>query len=224
MQPMAACAIGVFSVFGAFACGLGCGGFKPIGDGGDPRDLASPTGADLNAANADAADQDSAATGNDLAILVGGNGPGPFGALPTGYCCTTSDECRQRNCVTVGATRMCSDSCFSDDACVGRLTPFHCDFTAHQCVPNQVGYACVPAAQFQFGKKQLGECCTATHDGNAGNECEGGSCGSFGAGGNPYLCTNACTRDSQCPGLYSCMSGGDNYALCWPDADPYTCR
>lgn len=198
-----------------------CFDFKPVGGsdgGGGGNDLALPANADLSGLPGDFS-----TVSADLATPLGGTGPGRWGSLPTGYCCAGDADCRDRACVTGAKGRFCVDTCYSDEACVGRVKPFHCDMKTNQCVPNDANFACVPAAEFPTGGKKLGTCCTATHDGNAGNECEGGHCSSFATDGNPYICVNACTSDAQCPGAYLCTVTGDGYKICFPDGDPYTC-
>src|SRR5258706_12926431 len=87
---------GVFAVLALIGCG-----FRPLGT------------ADMNG--------DGAQNGGDLSASGGGPGPGPWGALPTGYCCASKNDCRERNCQSFG----CSDSCFTDDGCNTR-PGYHC--------------------------------------------------------------------------------------------------
>ena len=150
--------------------------------------------------------------------------PGPRGALPSGYCCTGDEQCRWRDCRDVAGARSCSDSCFDDDGCnatagmrcVGATgnTPGHCE-------PVAPG-ACLPAAQFHYGADKVGACCTATHDGRAGLDCEGGLCWAFGGLSNPYICIHVCTKAADCPADYLC-SFAEHFSVCVPLADPYTC-
>lgn len=176
----------------------GCGGFRTVAD----------------------ADGGSDAAGNFA------TGPGPWGALPTGYCCTDDAQCRYRDCRTIGPARMCSDVCETDDSCAAH-PGFHCvgaDQThAGHCEPVVPGAACTPQVQFQRGSKPLGACCTAGHDGRTGLDCEGGLCYGFGAVSNPYICVNQCSQAKDCPGNYMC-NPIERGAVCWPLADPYTCN
>jgi hypothetical protein len=184
----------------------GCG-FRPlVGDDMAGDDLANPTG-----------------SGGDLAMAMGGGtGPGPWGALPTGYCCASNADCRDRNCQAFG----CTDECLDDDTC-NALPGYHCVgatmFDPGTCQPVQMATACTPSSQFHYGGKKLGDCCVATHDGMSGLECEGGRCDASGADSNPYICTNVCTKAADCPGNYLCLPLV-NFKVCTPVSDPYTCK
>ena len=190
------------------------------GDGGAAGDGASSSGGDGGTAARDAARSD---TGTSP---LPDSGPGRWGALPYGYCCATDNDCRSRNCLTVGSTKMCGDICRSNDSCVGGLAGFTCvGVTASvdgHCEPIQPA-ACTPADSFVHGTKKLGACCTPTHDGANGQECEGGHCDSFGNVNNPYVCTNVCTKGSDCPGNFLCASVSTGYSICAELADPFTC-
>ncbi len=182
----------------------GCGGFRTVdaGDGGG--------GGGVDAATS----------------MGGGTGPGPYGALPTGYCCASDQDCRYRNCVSFAGVSMCADSCDGDGSC-NALPGFHCvgadQFNAGRCEPLTMGAACTPASQFHLGTKPLGACCTATHDGKGGLDCVGGLCYGFGDVSNPYICVNQCASLADCPGNYNC-GPIDRGAVCAPLADPYTCN
>lgn len=149
-------------------------------------------------------------------------GPGFYGALPNGYCCTQDEDCRSRKCVDSLGGRMCRDRCTSAEGCLDTAGPFTCD-TNDLCAP-EAGTTCVPANTYQRGTKKLGECCLATHDGRAGNECEGGRCDAFGADENPYICSQACKSAADCPGPYMCIPGPYDFKICVPEAKTYTCK
>ena len=154
----------------------------------------------------------------------GGFGTGAYGALPNGYCCATNDDCRHRNCVETGGGKMCLDRCDAPTGCLRRAGGFTCQMTGGdgRCQPD-MGTTCIPSGQFERGSKVLGDCCTATHDANAGLECQGGHCGAFGADSNPFICTQVCRSAVDCPGPYLCLNTGD-YKICAPQASTYTCK
>lgn len=192
-------------LFALMIVGAACGDFKsstPTADAGPVQDGAS--------------------------IDAGGNvGPGPFGALPSGYCCTKNEDCRYRDCATIGGMKMCTDPCDTNDGC-NVLPGYACVGATPQdsgrCEPTAAGAACVPAASFSRGAKKLGQCCTATHDATAGLECEGGQCGAFGDVSNPFICTNACAKPADCPGNYLCSPVTNTYSICVALASTYTCN
>jgi hypothetical protein len=194
--------------------------FEPV-DGGSSE--GSPPSRDTDGAtNSDASSVGEGSAGGET-------GPGPRGALPSGYCCTSDAECRFRNCATIGGTKMCADVCSSagTSGCDGDLPGFTCVGASAsadgQCEPTSTTAACVPASKFVHGTKKLGACCTALHTGKNGNECEGGHCSSFGNINNPYICVNACASAADCPGNYACSDTGSGYSICLMLSDPYTC-
>jgi hypothetical protein len=195
-----------------------CHGFTEVPDGGSPDSTL-----DI------AANVDGAATSPDTkgtladSIVSGGTGPGPHGALPTGFCCTENAECRYRECAKIGDQYMCVDRCGSDEACRGLNSGFECDRDLWRCEPVSTTTQCVPADEFTYGAKKLGACCTAFRNGTAGLECEGGYCGSFGPTSNPFICTQPCVPVAGCPTGYSCMNTGEGYGLCIPVAETYSC-
>lgn len=219
-------------IFVAFAATsiASCAAFKTSGDDGSSGD---------GGAGDDGATGDGASSGNDSGTSTrdgaksdtgsqpGPNsGPGRWGALPYGYCCATDNDCRSRNCLMLGTTKMCGDICTTNDACSGGLVGFECvgatpSVDGH-CEPIQA-VACVPADDFVHGTKKLGDCCTPTHDGSNAHECEGGHCDSFGADTNPYVCTNVCSKPADCPGNFYCASVSTGYSICAEVADPFTC-
>jgi hypothetical protein len=134
----------------------------------------------------------------DLASAVDGGaltGPGPLGALSTGYCCTTNHDCRYRAC---GASGVCLDYCDSDDNCPTAYG-YTCNMTNNRCAePTQLG-ACFPQSEYQRGSQPIGTCCTS--DG----ECAGGICFQYGTS-NPHFCTQGCVPSEGCPGGYTCAT------------------
>lgn len=173
-------------------------------------------------------------SGDDGGKVEGGSsplspsaGPGEHGSLPSGYCCTQDAECRDRHCVTVGAAKMCLDTCYSQSKCEGsgREGKFKCDgaeFEEGLCQPVAPGLACVPAASFIRGTRKVGECCEATGNGNAGDECEGNQCVSIGENGvdNPFVCSQWCESTKSCPSPTVCSP----FNTCVPANRPYTCN
>jgi len=177
---------------------IACSGFKS-GDtdaGGDAK------------TTSDSAMQDASGT----------TGPGPHGALPTGYCCNSNLDCRQRNCVDFNGSKMCMDYCRSQDACDGALAGLTCVgggmFMDGTCRPSSPTTQCVPANQYMLGAKKLGACCTPTWNGANGFECEGGHCGQSNNG--DFMCTNACEKAADCPGPFMCSSLSSGYNICVP--------
>lgn len=156
----------------------------------------------------------------------GPTGPGPFGALPNGYCCTDATQCRSRQCVDAPGGRMCVDRCGDPSGCLATAGSFTCQGAGvdRLCAPS-AATRCIPGDLFARGTRKLGDCCTATHDANAGLECEGGSCASFGKAGNPYICYQACSKPSDCPGNFMCALGAYDFKICVPESgESTTCR
>ncbi len=151
----------------------------------------------------------------------GPTGPGPLGALPSGYCCTSDEECRFRRCVDTGAGgRMCLDLCSASRplACTRPGFAFTCDGTT--CQPP-AGFACLDPATFVRGTKTTGACCTDSADGTTGHECEGNLC--LAVGNAPWFCTRRCDGGADCPSDYECYPVGDRKE-CIPVAFPYACK
>ena len=154
-------------------------------------------------------------------------GAGPLGALPTGYCCSSDDDCRNRHCENVSGTKMCLDFCLGDDACMGVSTGFHCAVNTEGygfCQPTSgTPPACIPKATYRHGLKPLGSCCQPLGDGRQGSECLSGVCDRNGAE-NPYLCTTDCGK-AMCPNTFTC-GHADDFGLryeCLPVASNYGC-
>ena len=192
------------------------GGPAATGEGGGP---ASPPGPPAPSGSA-AEDAASRPVGS------GPTGPGPFGALPNGYCCSSENECRSRQCVDAPGGRMCVDRCSDPSGCLATAGTFTCQGSGADrlCSPSATTQ-CIPGNLFTRGTRKLGDCCTATHDANAGLECEGGACGSFGKAGNPYICYQGCSKPSDCPGNFMCMPGAYDYKICVPESgESTTCR
>jgi hypothetical protein len=156
-------------------------------------------------------------------------GAGPEGALPSGYCCTSDEDCRNRYCVDLGGgNKMCEDECDgSQSACQGLLPGFTCTWDDAMvdgfCEPMSPTTQCVPADQYQHGTKPDGACCSATGDATSGQECLSGNCGAFGDQSNPYICNLACDATRTCPGTALCSNVGV-YSVCAPLANMYTCQ
>jgi hypothetical protein len=170
------------------------------GDLAGAADLA--TAADLAGADLAGADL---ATAGDLAQAANNSGPGPLGALPTGFCCTSDEQCRSRSCI--GNPGYCSDQCASDAVCTAWVPGFACNTSANTC--QITTGTCRPADQYQHGTKATGACCSHGFP-TAGAECLGGLCQSTGNDANPFYCTQGCDQVSPCPGGYSCV-----LAFCW---------
>jgi hypothetical protein len=212
-----------------------CGGFKSgggddagAGDGGSGS--GSGNGSSGSSSGGRSGSNSSGSSSGAGSSSGSAYGAGPLGDLPTGYCCTTDADCRDRHCVDQGGGNLlCEDECVSGSACTGLLTGFSCvpddAGLVSLCTPTTPGAACVPAASYAHGTKPLGACCLATHDARAGQECAGGHCDTFGADTNPYICTNACdpAQPTDCPGNYQCIDTG-TYGICAPAGDPYGCQ
>ena len=184
-------------------CGCGFRGIE------NQYDLA--TGADLagvDFAGVDLTFASDLARAQDLAG-IGGNGPGPLGALPPSYCCNSNEECRSRACVsTGGGPKYCTDVCDTDAVCNVWGGAFVCD-PGGECVPANASYSCVPADQYSYGTKPLGSCCAHGFP-EAGQECLGGLCEATGNDANPFYCTQGCNANTRCPSGYTCAAG-----FCW---------
>lgn len=153
-----------------------------------------------------------------------GFGPGPYGALPSGYCCNDDDECRSRRCEDLGGGKMCRDSCSSNGPC--RRPPklvWTCDndnaLSDGFCKPDGA-FTCIPAAEFELGTRATGEYCTATADGSAGLECIGGRCVASGDG--PFICAHRCVQPKDCPSGLVCIFSTDNFKDCVPATSSFT--
>jgi hypothetical protein len=176
-------------LFALAACGFQTGGTDDLG-----VDLASPPGADLaSPPGADLASPPGVdLAGADLASM---NGPGPLGALPSGYCCSSSDQCRSRFCTMTGSGAFfCADPCNSEAFCDAINPATTCEPSFYSCQFLSAPYTCTDPATFIHGGKPTGACCTND------NECLGGWC--WFPGG---YCTQGCSDTSACPGGYSCQ-------------------
>jgi hypothetical protein len=198
----------------------------------DAADVDGSSGRDadlgvIEAASADSEGQDSAPLGDAGTPLDSAlQGAGPLGALPTGFCCASDDDCRYRHCELVNGTKMCLDFCLIEDTCHGIVSGFQCAFTDAGygfCEPGSGVTSCVTQAQYQHGTRGLGACCAPLSDGRMGTECLSGICAQLGTQ-DPFLCVQNCgVRD--CPPTFSC-GWGDVYGLrhqCWPVASNYSC-
>ncbi len=215
----------------------GCGSLKDAGPSGAPPDAAADGVIDADGSSSDDAsggpvDSDG---GSEAGVVTDAGadvdpatvGAGPLGALPTGYCCASDDDCRYRHCEVVNGTKMCLDFCLGDDACSGVTTGFHCAFTDAGygfCQPSAPGpTTCALQATYRHGKKPLGSCCQPLSDGRQGSECLSGVCDQNGAQ-NPFLCTTDCGK-TTCPPTFTC-GHADDFGLryeCLPVAFNYGC-
>jgi hypothetical protein len=190
------------------------GGGTPALDGGDAAASVSDSGLDVSPGFPD------------------DHGPGIYGALPSGYCCTKDADCKGRYCADQGGGKMCLDSCSDASDCDVPKTPFACAVpageTVKRCMPP-AGVKCVAAADFVRGKKAFGDCCVYRPGQVGGAECASHLCGGFGDG-NPYLCTSHCETQADCPSDFKCeLSGGAGWVpTCLPLAvysgGTYTCK
>jgi hypothetical protein len=156
--------------------------------------------------------------------IDGPNGPGPLGALPSGYCCTGDDECRFRKCVDLGGGKMCLDKCSASRPAVCRraTVDFACSTLGAEEYCQPAGsFACLDPATFVRGTKTTGGCCTDTGDGNTGSECEANLCLQIGM--NPWFCTRRCDGDPDCPSDHRCTPVGDRKE-CVPRVTTLPCK
>ena len=172
--------------------------------------------------------RDGGSTGNKP--LPPGTGPGPRGALPTGFCCESDAECRFRHCVDWGGgRRMCADDCYQSGFCENAFVKFTCEKgdagagpTRGMCAPPvRDTVNCISQEQYRYGTRKIGQCCAFGMDGNAGWECEGAQC--MASGSNPYVCTHVCDTTLECEGAFVCMDVA-GLKRCVPANSPYTCN
>jgi hypothetical protein len=212
------------TALGLVFLGFGCSSLKDPSDGTFPSDASTPP-SDSGASSSGTATD----SGREGTTSSGGTatGPGPFGALPSGYCCSQDSECRFRRCLDIGGAKRCADVCETEGGCNGGIAPMTCiGVTATDeghCEPKAPD-ACVPAAQFVPGTKPIGACCAATNDLRSGLECAGGNCGASGDDTNPYVCTNVCGAEAVCPGTHQCLTLRTNMKICVHLAKTYTCK
>ena len=222
----------------ALAALLGaCGDLKNAADGDSPPGSSSDgsisSESSLAGDGASGRDSSPPTDGRDAsdASFPDGRGPGPYGSLPSGYCCNADSECRYRRCVDTGggAGKMCLDECFQQIFCTRPDITFTC--TAPDggvgrslCQPPS-GFACIPAAQFVRGTDPIGACCNAPDpanaDGTAASHCEGNQCASVGEA--PLVCVHRCSFAQDCPSGFACTMFGTSKA-CVPTTSTYTCK
>ena len=154
-------------------------------------------------------------------------GPGPLGALPGGYCCTSDSECRQRHCRSVGGgQKMCMDECTpqTQAVCDRPGIDFRCvTYTAEfdsACEPPP-GFTCLDPQTFVRGTLPTGACCTDEGNGLNGHECESNLC--ISRSGGPLLCWRICQSETDCPDGYGCYEAYFN-KYCAPTSASYTCN
>lgn len=155
-------------------------------------------------------------------------GPGPFGALPTGYCCTNDEQCRQRHCLPSDAGRMCFDECNAQAQgfCDRPFLDFRCDLGQPEyqqtCIPQEgEAFTCLPPSQFVAGTKAAGECCASRPDNLHGQECASNLCIQKRDG--PWACTRICEAGVDCPTDWSCIPQ-IYWSICVPNGLTYTCK
>lgn len=222
--------------FGAIALVVACADLKsaePSSGDSNPSSSSGTSGANTSGGSS-GTDTTSGSSGTGSSsgntTLGPGKGPGPYGALPFGYCCTSDDECRDRNCATVDGQKMCVDHCRSPETCQGKGLPtgFTCDGSQAEegsCQPPS-GFTCVAANTFITGTKAAGSCCTPTGDGLSGVECAGGHCDWYKASQDPeydppWFCTNRCEAPADCGKGMKCQL---QIGKCVPANEPFVCE
>jgi hypothetical protein len=120
---------------------------------------------------------------------------------------------------------MCLDACRGASTCTRRDLTFTCDGSpaaSGYCKPTDAAFKCVPQNQYQRGTREVGECCAATGDGHAGEECDGNKCVAINESGqdNPFVCSHWCEVTKDCPSGTICSP----FNSCVPANRPYMCR
>jgi hypothetical protein len=197
---------------------------EPAGDASTIPDASAVDAGDAGGGAGDGSTIKDASAGDTS--IGDAKGPGPHGSLPSGYCCTSDAECRDRHCVQIGGggASMCLDECSEDKQCTRPGFTFICGATAspRYCRP-EFAFACLDPATFTRGTRPLGACCNVTAadpDGTAGLECEGSICRRSGQG--PLVCSHRCAVQGECIGDYACLVSGASNA-CLPGSTDYTC-
>lgn len=227
-------ATALLSSFGAIALAVACADLKTAdptnGAGGDGGASSSgTTSGGENGSSGTGTSSSGTASSSGTPLGPGGTGPGPYGALPFGYCCTDNSECRNRNCAQVGSQKMCLDDCRSIETCQGKGLPadFTCDGSQAEpgwCQPPS-GFQCVAASKFVTGTKPTGSCCSPTGNGLSGTECAGGHCDWYKASQDPnydppFFCTNPCEVPADCGKGMKCLF---EIGKCVPANEPFVC-
>ena len=194
-------------------------------DGGTDEDA---SGASPEAGTTDAGFDATSSDGSDADTPDGLVGPGPYGALATGYCCTNDEQCRHRHCLPSAYGRMCFDECSAQNQpfCDRPFLDFRCDLQqppySQTCIPQEgAPFTCLPPAQFVRGAKAAGECCAARPDNLHGQECASNLCMQKRDG--PWACTRICEAGVDCPTDWSCISQ-IYWSICVPNGLTYTCK
>lgn len=176
-----------------------------------------------DASNLSASDASDADGASDSAT-----GPGPYGALPSGYCCTEDSQCRSRTCAVPssgGPSKMCLDGCLGAGwACTSSHVAFQCvsDGGDAMCQPPTSGFACLDPSTFVRGTRKTGDCCAWVETGDLGSECEANRCEAVGSG-LPY-CTRLCDGPNDCPPAFNCEDAQTGTKRCIPAAlENYRC-
>lgn len=156
---------------------------------------------------------------------------GPLGTLPTGYCCTSDEQCRFRRCVAVGnGDKACVDQCDQrhynsaffelQDLCAGPQIQFECPEGSNVYCQPPPGFRCIPSNDFHVGTRTTGDCCSDTGDTTTGQECEANLC--LASGADPWFCTRRCQTSGDCPKNFICDQIRD-HKECLPANLPFKC-
>lgn len=121
---------------------------------------------------------------------------------------------------------MCLDRCYHSGICHRDDITFTCDAPENAdhdglCRPTP-GFSCIPANAFVSGARAVGACCSATGDGNAGEECAGNLCVAEGDG--PFVCSKRCKSGKDCPSDFMCFELQPGDKECIPGNKDYSCH
>jgi hypothetical protein len=224
----------LLACFGALVLAAACADLKTAGPSSSDANGSTPSGssgASSSGSSGDGTTASSSGGSSSGSVPLGpGKGPGPYGALPSGYCCNSDDECRGRHCADVGGQKMCLDGCYEIESCQGKGLPsgFTCDGSRSEkgwCQPPS-GFTCLAANTFVTGTKPAGSCCTATGNGVSGLECAGGHCDWFKRSQDPdydppFFCTNWCDVPADCGKGMVCEL---QINKCVPANEPFVCE
>lgn len=194
---------------------------------GDLKNSTPSTGTDGDSGTAGTSSSSSGSSGSDTQpSMTPDNGPGPLGALPTGYCCTDDSQCRYRHCNDTPAGKMCQDDCRGTGLCGRTEAMFTCDapdmFDFGVCQPP-AGFTCLDPNKFVRGTREDGECCDGDTFTDNADECQGGHCISYTINDqpdNPFVCSQYCASTKDCPSGMNCSELNE----CEPGNTPYTCK
>lgn len=223
----------LLSCFAAIALAVACADLKtaePTSGAGGGSSSGSTSGSS-GESSGDNPSSSGTTSSSGNTTLGSSKGPGPYGALPFGYCCTNNEECRDRNCAQVGGQKMCLDGCRAQETCEGKTLPagFLCDAASQYedgwCQPPS-GFQCLAANTFVTGAKATGACCSPTGNGLSGVECAGGHCDWYKASQDPsydppFFCTNRCEVPADCGSGMKCHF---EIGKCVPANEPFVCE